>query len=436
MKSPVEITESRVESALLVGVRLPQTPLTEVVQHLDELEQLTKTMGLSVKGREIVNLRGANPKYLVGSGKAEELSLFAGELDVDCIIFDDDLGPSQQRNWETLSNKCVIDRQEVILDIFADRAETREAVLQVGLARMVYSLPRLTRAWTHLSRQRGGSKGTRGEGETQLEVDRRIVLTKISRMKRELEQVQKQRATRRKRRESVPMPTAAIVGYTNAGKSSLLNVLTGSDAMVENKLFATLDPTTRRLPLNNGTEILLTDTVGFIRKLPHGLVEAFKSTLEETVLSDYLIHVLDGSNQEVAHHHATTMAVLREIGAGDKPIITILNKIDLLKNRQSREDLRVLFPNSYLISIKQKIGLEHVVSAIKKSVFDSVPVLEFFLPKTRYDLQALIHRTGRVLEEKFLADGIQISAQVTEKTRGLCAEYVRTSDSVLSCSSS
>ena len=228
-------------------------------------------------------------------------------MEADCSIFDDDISPSQQRNWEALSELCVIDRREVILDIFTARANTREAVLQVGLARMEYSLPRLTRAWTHLSRQRGGARGNRGEGETQLEVDRRIVLRKINRMKKELIKVKSNRATMRRLRTSIPEPTASLVGYTNAGKSSLLNALSGTDVFVENKLFATLDTTARKISPEGGKQFLLTDIVGFIRKLPHSLVETFKSTLEETHYADFLLLLLDASSPEVIHHYETTM---------------------------------------------------------------------------------------------------------------------------------
>ena len=259
-----------VETALLVCVRLPGMSSTELDYMKEELSNLIDTMGLKVLEVVTATLKKPTPRYFVGSGKAQEIADYAKELEADCIVFDDDLSPSQQRNWEELSGVCVIDRHEVILDIFANRATTKEATLQVGLARMEYSLPRLTRAWTHLSRQRGGTKGTRGEGETQLEVDRRIVLRKISKFKAELKKVRSNRATLRKQRTSIPIPTASIVGYTNAGKSSLLNALTGADVFIEDKLFATLDPTTRRVKLKGGNEILLTDTVGFIRKLPHG----------------------------------------------------------------------------------------------------------------------------------------------------------------------
>ncbi|MBT3275883.1 MAG: GTPase HflX [Spirochaetales bacterium] len=423
-ESAAGIYSTKVETAFLVSISYPSMEAGTAEAHVDELSELVNTMGLSVSGTSIVKLKKPSSRFLVGSGKAEELIETAKDLEVDCIIFDDDLAPSQQRNWEELSDLCVIDRQEVILDIFADRAHTREAVLQVGLARMEYSLPRLTRAWTHLSRQRGGSKGTRGEGETQLEVDRRIVLRKIHRLKKELEKVGAQRGTRRKMRSSVPIPTAAIVGYTNAGKSSMLNALTGAEALVEDKLFATLDPTTRRLEIQNGAEALLTDTVGFIRKLPHDLVDAFKSTLEETVLADMLIHVLDVSNPEVQHHYETTISVLKELGAGEKPSIIVFNKTDLVKDDGTIDFLKDLFPGAMFVSVKSGEGLEDIIREIKTILYDTIPVEDYLIPSDRYDLAALIHRTGRVLHEEYGDTGVMIKAQLPEKIRGRCAAYL------------
>ena len=297
-------------------------------------------------------------------------------------------------------------------------------MLQVGLARAEYSLPRLTRAWTHLSRQRGGSKGTRGEGETQLEVDRRIVLRKIARMKEELVLVQRNRNTMRKQREAVPVPSAAIVGYTNAGKSSLLKKLTGADILVEDKLFATLDPTTRRIKLEGGNEVLLTDTVGFIRKLPHDLVDAFKSTLEETVLADFLLHVLDASNPEFEEHMRVTRQVLKEIGAGDKPVLTCFNKTDLL-SPEDRHALSLQFPDAVFFSIHTGDGLETLPKALERMLYAENRMQRFILPPDRHDLVALAHRTGKVFLEEYGDEGIFLDAVVSDKTGGLLSPYRR-----------
>jgi len=275
--------QKQVERALLIGVYKAPEQKEEFESLLAELDSLVDTLGIPVIDRLLVRVQEPNPRYFVGSGKAEEIFERAKQLEVDVIIFDNGLSPAQQRNWEALTGLAVIEREEVILDIFARRARTKEARLQVGLARMEYSLPRLTRAWGHLSRQ-GGGLGGKGEGETQLETDRRLVRAQIDRFKSDLELVRLRRATQRKQRERLPLPSAAIVGYTNVGKSALLKRLTGAQVLVEDKLFATLDTTTRRVILPSGQILLLTDTVGFIRNLPHRLIEAFKATLEEAVL--------------------------------------------------------------------------------------------------------------------------------------------------------
>src|SRR3984957_2333877 len=321
-------TLPKAQRAFLIGVQTPEMPEGEGEELLAELTELVENLGLSVVRTVFVKLRAPSPALFLGKGKSEELAALANEDEAEVIVFDSALSPAQQRNWEELAGMAVIDRQEVILEVFADRAHTREAVLQVALARMEYSLPRLTRAWTHLSRQRGkGSMG--GEGETQLEQDRRRVRNRIAHLKEELAQVVRQRAVQRTRRVRVPLPTASIVGYTNAGKSSLLNALTGSSVLAENKLFATLDPTTRQLVLPCNQKLLVDDTVGFIRRLPHGLVEAFKAPLGGVLVADFLIHVADITSPHFEKHRATTLSVLAELGAGDRPDVNVFNKVDL-----------------------------------------------------------------------------------------------------------
>ncbi|NDG99614.1 MAG: GTPase HflX [Opitutae bacterium] len=269
-----------VERAYLVSCIHSERERADADSLLDELYELTQNLGIGVVGRKVVRIRKTSPRFILGKGKVELLLSELKEANADVLIFDNEITPAQQRNWETESKLLVIDRHEIILDVFADRAQTREAKLQVKLARLEYSLPRLRRAWTHLSRQRGGGVTQRGEGEAQIELDQRMVRDQISSTRKEISQVAKQRQTGRSRRQKLPLPTVAIVGYTNAGKSTLLNCLTGADALSADKLFATLDPTSRRLKLPNGRVIVLTDTVGFIRKLPHRLVDSFKATLE------------------------------------------------------------------------------------------------------------------------------------------------------------
>jgi len=327
-----------VERALLVSVYQEKDELPQATRLLEELEELVGTLGVPVLATRTVRVREYNAKLLLSKGKVEELMQVVSEMKLDCIIFDNELTPAQQRNWETHSKVCVIDRQEVILDIFGQRAQTKEARLQIQLARMVYSLPRLTRAWSHLGQQ-GGGIGSRGEGETQLELDRRMIRKQIDRLKADLATVRKQRETMRHQRVRVPVPHAAIVGYTNAGKSSLLKKLTGADVLVEDKLFATLDTTTRKIELPNQQRLLLTDTVGFVRKLPHLLVEAFKATLEEALTANFLIHVIDASQPDVKEIFQTTMDVLKELGADEKEIVIVLNKIDQIEDESQLQSL-------------------------------------------------------------------------------------------------
>ncbi|MCK4543274.1 MAG: GTPase HflX [Spirochaetales bacterium] len=425
MKTKLQDTDkpSGENTAILVSIQHQNSSPGEAEELLKELENLTGTIGLESLEGILVKLRSPTSRYLVGSGKAEEIARLADELDAECIVFDDDLSPSQQRNWEKLTERCVIDRHEVILEIFARRASTKVAALQVGLARMEYSLPRLTRAWTHLSRQKGGTRGTRGEGETQLEVDRRIVLRKIHRMEQELKKVRAQRAIMRKQRQETPVPAGSIVGYTNAGKSSLLNNLTGAEVFVEDNLFATLDPTTRRISLPGGKELVLTDTIGFIRKLPHDLVDAFRSTLEETVLADFLIHILDASSPVAEHHYTTTLKVLDEIGAGGKPMITVFNKMDIVSDTLHLNNLHQHHPDAVFLSVKTGEGIEELINAVDELLSRQNPSVEYNLPTDRYDLIALIHRTGEIIEEHYEDNRVRVIAKVPEKTEYKLKKY-------------
>ena len=401
----------RVERAYLVGVQTHTMLEGEAEELLNELQELVENLHITVSGRNLVNLRVPTPATLVGSGKAQEIVDAAKELNCDVIVFDEGLSPAQQRNWEKLSGIAVIDRQEVILDVFADRAHTREAVIQVALARMEYSLPRLTRAWTHLSRQGGGGGGMGGEGETQLEQDRRLVNDRITRLKRELVDVRKQRSVQRKQRQRVPVPTCAIVGYTNAGKSSLLNTLTGAHVLAEDKLFATLDPTTRQLLLRGNQKMLVTDTVGFIRRLPHGLVEAFKATLEEAMVANFLIHVLDVTTPNLTAHHATTLAVLKELGAEGKRILTVFNKVDAATEAQLNT-ARMLDATGIFVSAHTGQGLDQLVDHCLELIADAFGSLELFIPHSRYDLIAKLHAIGHVQNEEQEDTGVRLHVRI------------------------
>jgi GTP-binding protein HflX len=415
-----------VERALLVRVAQKSDDPTEAQSLLDELEQLVDTLGIPIVDKVLVRVQTPQPKFFVGSGKAEELLELMQRKDIDVVIFDNSLAPSQQRNWEKFSGRVVIDREEVILDIFARHAQTKEARLQVELARLRYSLPRLTRAWGHLGRQGGaGGLASKGEGESQLELDRRMIRTRIAKIQEELEVVLKQRATQRKERERLPAPHAAIVGYTNAGKSSLLNRLTGADTLVENKLFATLDTTTRRIELANGQVMLLTDTVGFIRNLPHHLVESFKATLEEAALADFRIHVLDASQPEVFDFHRTTVEVLKELGADTSSMLTVLNKIDLVEDRTHLRALENHFPEAVCVSVRTGEGLELLEQRLEDFIADRLARLDLSIPQSRADLIALAHQIGQVLSTEYEDDQVLITAVIPRRLQSRFAEFVR-----------
>ena len=419
-----------VERALLVGVFLDKSKEKEASSLLEELNELVQTLGIGIMDSILVRVRENFPSHLMGKGKMAEIIEKSKELNCDCIIFDNELSPNQQRNWENDSEILVIDRQEVILDIFSLRARTKEARLQVQLAKMQYTLPRMARMWSHLDRQGGGSGGgkggggaARGEGEKQIEVDRRLARKKIDRVKAELEKVRQQRKTQRKERNRADLPHAAIVGYTNAGKSSLLNGLTESTVLAEDKLFATLDTTTRKLDLDDGHTILLTDTVGFVRRLPHGLVESFKATLEEAVLADFLIHVIDGSSENVEEHFQTTLDVLKELGADEKRIIPAINKTDIISTERL-EELKIIFPDAVLISVKNGNGIENLLSKINEMLLSKIVRKTLKIPQSRQDLVALLHREGKILSQEYEQNDIIINAIYSKRFLAKFAEFV------------
>ncbi|MFR6354508.1 GTPase HflX [Akkermansia sp.] len=410
-----------VDRAMLVSIYFDPSEAEEKQAMLDELEDLVSNLGIGIVGKHLVKSRDMHAKFLCGTGKAQEVKQLAVDCGADCVVFDNMLAPSQQREWERLIDECVIDREEVILDIFAKRARTREATLQVELARMQYSLPRMARMWSHLDRQGGGSGGgkggggaARGEGEKQIEVDRRLARARIEAIQKELVMVTRQRATQRKERERQAVATAAIVGYTNAGKSSLLSLVSGSEVMARDMLFATLDTTTRKIELPNGQPLLLTDTVGFIRNLPHRLVEAFKSTLEEAVLADFLVQVVDASDPEAVRHYETTLEVLGELGAGDKPMIVVLNKLDLVPEEERAALTERLAPhfNGSLVcmSVREGQGTEDLLRACVEMLESRVRRARFLIPYTRSDLAAAMHSEGMVISTEYVEEGALVEA--------------------------
>ncbi len=416
-------TGRAVERALLVGSYTQAASRTEAASLLAELEELVGTLGIPVVDRMLVHHRELHARYLIGSGKAAEIAARAKEQGLDIIIFDHELSPSQQRNWEELAGITVIDRQEVILDIFARRARTSEARLQIELAQMEYSLPRLTRAWGHLVRQ-GGGIGARGEGETQLEQDKRRIRTAIDRCKRELATVRSARATQRKDRQRTPVPNAAIVGYTNSGKSSLLRRLTGAEVLIEDKLFATLDTTTRKVALPSQQPLLLTDTVGFVRRLPHRLVEAFRATLEEAALADFLIHLLDASQAEVIEFYNTTMKVLAELGADERPMIVAFNKIDKVDDPAALAALRRHFPGALFLSVHTGAGIEELIARMGEMIAADSATRELRIPQHETGLIARLHREARVLETQYDGDAVRLVAVLPRRMEESCAPYV------------
>lgn len=411
-----------VERALLVRFYFDPREATEAESLLEELGELVKTLGIGVAERVLPRCREMHKKFLCGTGKAQEMVDLAKAHGCDVIVIDNGLAPSQQREWEKLADLCVIDREEVILDIFAQRAQTKEARLQVELARMQYALPRLARMWGHLDREGGGGSGgagaSRGMGEKQIEVDRRLANLHIDRCKRELEAVRQQRKTQRKGREKNATPHGAIVGYTNAGKSTLLNCLSGADVMAKDMLFATLDTTTRRIDLPDGQPLLVTDTVGFVRNLPHRLVEAFKATLEEAVLADFLIHVLDATAPEIHRYHDTTLEVLSELGAEGKAVITVLNKIDRVTDPERLALLDRDYPDALHVSALTGTGIDGLLNACSEVLADRVRCKNYRIPQHRADLVSLLHRDAKVISTDYDGDDILVRAVVPPTIAG------------------
>lgn len=399
-----------VENAFLISVVLREDEKQEAESLLDELSELVQNLGIAVRARTVVRTRKKFPGHILGKGKLQEIVSQVRDLNCDVIIFDNEISPGQQRNWEEEAKVLVIDRHEVILDVFAERARTKEATLQVRLARLEYSLPRLKRAWTHLDRQRGGGVTQRGEGEAQIELDQRMLRDKIASTKREIAQVSVRRSTSRKKRQRIPLPTLAIVGYTNAGKSTLLNCMTGSNVLSEDKLFATLDPTSRKVRFPSGRTVVLTDTVGFIRKLPHRLVDAFKATLEEALVADLLLHVVDLSNDEFEEQMITTVEVLKELGAADKEILTVYNKIDQVGDAMVRIKARGLDSNGCFVSSKTGQGIDDLTLLAEGMLEAGQSPALYLVPHAKYSLVSRLREQGALLTEEVEEKGVAVTA--------------------------
>ena len=410
--------------AFLVGVKLKGELQSDAESSLEELRRLAETAGMEVLADIIQPRETPDPAYFIGRGKLEELEAIVSELKVEAVIFDNDLTPAQTRNLEKALDIVVVDRTSLILQIFAQRAQTKAAKLQVDLAQLQYALPRLTRLWTHLSRlgtgggTAGGSAGraggvVRGPGETQLQIDRRLIRTQISRVKKALQKVEKHRRVQRKQRQE--MINVSLVGYTNAGKSTLFNALTSEKQLAEDKLFATLDPTTRTLDLPDNQHVLLSDTVGFLKKLPHHLVDAFKATLEEVAEADLLLHIVDVAHPEAESQIDAVDEVLKELGALERPTLMLFNKIDLLEEEGHIQLFQSKYPDSLAISAQNGAGLEALKELLAERF--SAQDVDVSLALSYQDGKALdyLYKHGEVFDTDYQGESIKVKAKLPQR---------------------
>ena len=424
MKALLDTAGKKTHRAFLIGVELKSRTTLDVRDSLDELAELAGTVGAQVVGDGTQKLESPHPGTYIGAGKAEEFAMYCQEQEVDTVIFDDELSGAQGRNLEKIFECKLLDRTALILEIFAQRARTREGKLQVELAQLQYLMPRLTRFWTHLSRQRGSTGSIGGEGESQLEADRRKTSERILKLKDELAIVRKQRATQRAGRQRHQWPLASIVGYTNAGKSTLLNALTGADALAEDKLFATLDPTTRRLRLPTNQNVLLSDTVGFIRKLPHGLVEAFKATLEEVVEAELLVHVVDASHVNAEQQIQAVDQVLSEIGASEKPTLMVFNKVDREAGAAMAERLAARYPRSVCISARTRTGFVELMAELGVMLRPIRDFVSVAVPHDSSDVIARLHAVGQVVERDYSGEMAKFRVRLPPHLRAEFAPFL------------
>lgn len=410
--------------ALLVGVETGREGRWEVDDSLDELAQLAATAGMETVGREIFKRIKPHPATYIGSGSAEGLAARCRAGGITDLIFNEDLSPAQLRNLEDAAGAEVRDRTELILAIFAQRARTREARLQVELARLEYLLPRLGGAWRHLSRQKGGMLGTRDAGEKQIELDRRLARNRIHELKEEMERVRLHRSAQRKHRRQTGIPVVSIIGYTNSGKSTLLNALTASAVAAEDKLFATLDPVTRQAELPSGRKVLFSDTVGFIRRLPHHLVDAFRATLEEVAEADLLLEVLDISHPKVWERKRVVEEVLKELEADRTPVVVALNKIDLVRDPFAVREAAGRLEGAVPISARGGEGLETLSEEIERRLSAGRRLYRLLIPQRRPDLVAALHRDGEVLKIDYHLKDVYLEALIEERALGEARGYI------------
>jgi len=399
------------ERAVLVGVNLPDTNQWQLEESMRELARLVDTAGASVVGSFVQNRYRPDAATFIGKGKAEELAAVCRELEANLIISDRELSPAQARNLEEKTEVKVIDRTQLILDIFARRAQTKEGKLQVELAQLKYLLPRLAGQGTQLSRL-GGGIGTRGPGETKLETDRRRIRKRISDLEKDLKEVQKHRALLRRERKDEPLPLVSLVGYTNAGKSTLLRLLTSANVLVEDKLFATLDPTTRRVTLPNNDTILLTDTVGFIQNLPHHLVAAFRATLEEVQEADLLLHVVDSSHSNYEGQIMAVESVLKSLDVLDKPMIMVFNKTDLINEEQERGLSYLDYPAVHISAVSGQ-GVEQLLAVIADVLSERYVVTVLTIPYNKLSVLSLLHQKGKIIKEDYGESGITVEVEIS-----------------------
>ena len=409
----------------LIGVELKTRSAADIRESLAELAELATTAGTQIVGEGVQKLANPVAATYIGQGKAQEFAVFCQANDVDTVIFDDELTPAQTRNLEKIFGCKIMDRTALILEIFGQRARTREGKLQIEHAQLEYLLPRLTRYWSHLSRQRGSTGSIGGEGESQLEADRRKIQERLDKIASELEIVRRQRETQRAGRQRSLWPLASIVGYTNAGKSTLLNRLTGASVLAEDKLFATLDPTTRRLRLPTNQNVLLTDTVGFIKKLPHGLVEAFKATLEEVVQADLLLHVVDISHPLAAQQIEAVNEVLLEIGAAGKPVLMVFNKLDQLAGGFPPV-MREKYPHAVNISARTGEGIDPLLAEIGTQLRPIREFLDLRVPLTEAAILARLHAVGQIVESRYTGKSARLKVRIPPHLHGEFASFVVT----------